>query len=98
MTVPFYCISVNYYLTNTLQANLQLSAYGDMKLDLDNEITQKNYEVVNANMSWELDSYQITAFVDNLLDEYYFTGQAFSDFTFPIEGLLSLGVLACRWK
>ncbi|MEP1384863.1 MAG: TonB-dependent receptor [Paraglaciecola sp.] len=80
-------MSINYAFSDNWHAHLHLSAYGDMHLDLDNKVTQANYEVVNANISWELDSYQITVFADNLLDEYYFTGQAFSDFTFPIEGL-----------
>lgn len=80
-------ISVNYNFSDNFQAHLQLSAYGDMYLDLDNKITQKSYKVVDANISWHLDSYRIRLFADNILDEYYFTGQAFADFTFPTEGL-----------
>ncbi|WP_141235459.1 TonB-dependent receptor [Pseudoalteromonas sp. NBT06-2] len=80
-------VSVNYHFTDNWQAHLQLSAYGDMYLDLDNKVTQKSYEVVDANISWTLDNYRITLFADNLLNEYYFTGQAFADFTFPTEGL-----------
>lgn len=80
-------ISTNYHFTDNLQAHIQLSAYGDMYLDLDNKVIQKSYEVIDANISWELANYRITLFADNLLNKYYFTGQAFADFTFPTEGL-----------
>lgn len=80
-------LNLDYQVTDDVEFSLNLSSVGDMYLDLDNQVKQSDYQVLDANLRWQLGQYELTLFAENLTDEYYFTGQAFADFTFPVEGL-----------
>lgn len=77
----------DYQLTDDLHFNLKWVAYGDMMLDLTNQVSQKSIHVVDANLSWNAEPYELTLFAENLFDQYYFNGQAFQDFIMPFEGV-----------
>lgn len=76
-----------YQLNEQLRFMLQLNQFGDIPLDLDNAIIQQSYQLVDASVQWQYEQISVRAYVNNVFDEYYFTGQAFYDFTMPVEGV-----------
>lgn len=80
-------LAINYQMTDNLHAYLKYVAYGKMYLDLENKIIQDTVNVVNARLDWDISSFTVGLFAENIFDEYYFNGQAFSDFTVPVDGL-----------
>ena len=74
-----------YQLNDQWKFMLQLNHFGDMPLDLDNKITQESYQLTDISVQWQHEQLSIRAYVNNVFDEYYFSGQAFYDFTMPVD-------------
>jgi iron complex outermembrane receptor protein len=77
----------NYQLNDQWQLTLQLNHFGKTPLDLDNQFTQKSYQLLDASINWQSSQWSVRAYVNNVFDEYYFTGQSFADFTIPVDGI-----------
>ena len=52
-------------------ASADLSGYGDMYLDIDNEHKRPAYELVNAKIGYEREKYDIYLYAKNLFDRNY---------------------------
>lgn len=68
-------------------ARTEITAYGDMYLNPDNTAKQDDYQLIGGSLGWRDDNYTVALYVENLTDEYYFNGQAFTDFTFATPDL-----------
>jgi iron complex outermembrane receptor protein len=80
-------LRTSYQFNDQWQIMIQLNHFGETPLDLANKVTQKSYQLLDASINWQLNQWTVRAYVNNALDEYYFTGQAFADFTMPIDGV-----------
>lgn len=65
----------------------EITAYGDIYLNPDNTAKQDAYQLIAGSLGWRSDNYTVTFYVENLTDEYYYNGQAFTDFTFATPDL-----------
>jgi iron complex outermembrane receptor protein len=67
-------------------ASADLSGYGDMYLDLDNEYKRPAYELVNAKIGYETEKYDIYLYAKNLFDRNYdMEGQYYKTYSQPRE-------------
>lgn len=80
-------LRTSYQLNEQWQVMLQLNHFGETPLDLDNKVSQESYQLLDININWQVNQWAVRAYINNVLDEYYFTGQAFADFTMPVEGV-----------
>ncbi|WP_321413791.1 TonB-dependent receptor [uncultured Desulfobacter sp.] len=66
-----YTIGIQYRAEQGYYASANLSGYGDMYLDLDNEYKRPAYELVNAKIGYETEKYDIYLYAKNLFDRNY---------------------------
>ena len=64
-------IGATYRAPQGYYASADLSGYGDMYLDLANKYKRASYEVVNAKIGYEQESYDIYIYAKNLFDKKY---------------------------
>ncbi|WP_169400706.1 TonB-dependent receptor [Desulfobacter curvatus] len=66
-----YTLGMKYRAEQGYYASADLSGYGDMYLDLDNEYKRPAYELVNAKIGYETEKYDIYLYAKNLFDRNY---------------------------
>ena len=85
----------------------EANAVGDTPLHPENIAKQNAYVLLNAQVGWEQDGWDLRLFVDNITDERVFTTQAYSNFAFGFDGTYYAGIgsprviglrLARRWR
>jgi iron complex outermembrane receptor protein len=80
-------LRTSYQLNDQWQVMVQLNHFGETPLDLDNKVSQESYQLLDINVNWQVNQWTVRAYINNALNEYYFAGQAFADFTMPVEGV-----------
>ena len=90
-----YTLGMKYRAEQGYYASADLSGYGDMYLDIDNEYKRPAYELVNAKIGYETEKYDIYLYAKNLFDRNYDReDQYYKDYSQPRE----IGVtLTCRF-
>ncbi|MBM9616739.1 TonB-dependent receptor [Desulfobulbus rhabdoformis] len=66
-----YNFGVQYRADQGYYASADISGYGDMYLDTDNEYKRPAYEVVNAKIGYEAENFDIYLYAKNLFDREY---------------------------
>jgi iron complex outermembrane receptor protein len=81
-----YTLGMKYRAEQGYYASADLSGYGDMYLDLDNEYKRPAYELVNAKIGYETEKYDIYLYAKNLFDRNYdMEGQYYKTYSQPRE-------------
>nr|WP_319395836.1 TonB-dependent receptor [uncultured Desulfobacter sp.] len=81
-----YTLGMKYRAEQGYYASADLSGYGDMYLDLDNEYKKPAYELVNAKIGYETEKYDIYLYARNLFDRNYDSeGQYYNYYSQPRE-------------
>ncbi len=66
-----YNIGVLYRAMNGYYASADISGYGDMYLDVDNDYKRDAYNLVNTKVGYETDEYDVYLYAKNLFDKEY---------------------------
>ncbi|WP_321413794.1 TonB-dependent receptor [uncultured Desulfobacter sp.] len=77
-----YTLGMTYRAEQGYYASADLSGYGDMYLDLDNEYKRPAYELVNAKIGYETEKYDIYLYAKNLFDRNYDTEGHYGAYTY----------------
>lgn len=78
-----YTLGMLYRTEQGYYASADISGYGDMYLDTDNEYKRPAYEVVNAKIGYETEHYDIYLYAKNLFDrDYDMEGQYYGVYSY----------------
>lgn len=96
--VPEYdaMLAARYEFLTHFFGRIELDFTGETQLDERNRITQPATRVVNLQLGHEGEQISIRAFVENLTDERRFSGMAFDNLAFGIDGNFYGGLEAPR--
>ena len=74
----------------------EANGVGNTQLNPDNTAEQGAYLLLNAQVGWQEDGWDLRLFVDNITDQRVFTTSAYSNFAFGSDGTFYAGVGAPR--